>query len=247
LLVPLGARLVSSSAFVHSMAEVLVCAARKGLKPQTVIDVGVAHGTPELYAAFPDAGLLLIEPLTEWEPVMRSILAKRPGDYVVAAAGDSEGEAEMLVPEVLAWARLTDASTDRSRVRSVPVTTVDAEVKRLGLPGPFVLKVDVEGHEAEVIAGARETLTQCDAVLLEGFLDRTFLPQLVLMDEAGFVVHDFYGFGYNEADGTLGQVDTMFVRQGSPLRAGGHPSGRSLDAITADLLRKQKASLRNAP
>jgi hypothetical protein len=30
--------------------------------PATIIDVGVASGTPELYAAFPNAFLLLVDP-----------------------------------------------------------------------------------------------------------------------------------------------------------------------------------------
>ena len=34
--------------------------------PRTVIDVGVEAGTPELYRAFPDADLLLVEPMEEW-------------------------------------------------------------------------------------------------------------------------------------------------------------------------------------
>ncbi len=50
----------------RSLAEVLAHARARGLRPGTLIDVGVAHGTPELYAAFPDARLLLVEPLADY-------------------------------------------------------------------------------------------------------------------------------------------------------------------------------------
>ena len=45
--------------------EVLAHVAATGLRPGTIVDVGVAYGTPELYAAFPDARLLLVETLRE--------------------------------------------------------------------------------------------------------------------------------------------------------------------------------------
>lgn len=35
------------------------------LSPATVLDVGAARGTPELYASFPNAHLVLIDPVSE--------------------------------------------------------------------------------------------------------------------------------------------------------------------------------------
>ena len=43
-------------------------------KPKTVIDVGVADGTPELYAAFPSAYHVLIDPLPAHEEAMKGHL-----------------------------------------------------------------------------------------------------------------------------------------------------------------------------
>ena len=41
--------------------------------PQTVVDVGVGHGTSFLYEAFPDANFMLVEPLVEFEEKMKNI------------------------------------------------------------------------------------------------------------------------------------------------------------------------------
>ena len=38
-----------------------------GFQPGTVIDVGVAYGTFELYEKFPETNFLLVEPLIEYE------------------------------------------------------------------------------------------------------------------------------------------------------------------------------------
>lgn len=47
-----------------------------GFNPKTVIDVGVATGTPPLYEAFPDAYFVLFEPTAEFEPNLHQITQK---------------------------------------------------------------------------------------------------------------------------------------------------------------------------
>ena len=47
-----------------TMTETLQHISSLGFKPATVIDVGVAYGTHELYKGFPKARHLLIEPLS---------------------------------------------------------------------------------------------------------------------------------------------------------------------------------------
>ena len=62
-----------------------------GLRPQTVIDVGVACGTFELYGAFPESAHLLIEPIEEFEPTIKDICRKFNSQYVLAAASEKPG------------------------------------------------------------------------------------------------------------------------------------------------------------
>lgn len=69
-----------------SMAEVLDHFAALGFSPATVIDVGVASGTPALYTRFPNARHLLIEPLEEFEERLQTICSRYDAEYVLAAA-----------------------------------------------------------------------------------------------------------------------------------------------------------------
>ena len=52
-------RLRPSTTSRTSLAGGLAQLARLGFKPHTVIDVGVANATPDLYGVFPEASLLL--------------------------------------------------------------------------------------------------------------------------------------------------------------------------------------------
>ena len=70
---------------------------KPGVEPRVVVDVGVFQGTPDLYAAFPDAYWLLVDPLVENEQHMVEVLKKLKGEYVVCAAGAENGSATIQV------------------------------------------------------------------------------------------------------------------------------------------------------
>jgi hypothetical protein len=114
----------------------------------------------------------------------------------------------------------------------VPVARVDALVAQRGLPGPYVLKVDVEGFELDVLAGAEAILPQTELVLLEVSLFRLngANPQLgdvvCAMRDRGYVVYDIYNGHLRPLDGALAQVDLAFVRDDGRFR-------RSHDYATA--------------
>ena len=52
---------------------------KPGFAPATLIDVGVGAGTGDLYDAFPDAFLVLVDPLTEFEPQMSRLVSPAAG------------------------------------------------------------------------------------------------------------------------------------------------------------------------
>lgn len=72
-----------------------------------------------------------------------------------AAVGSAPGSAR-LTSGAGPMNHVVAAATARSGTVAVPVTTLDAEARELG--PPTLLKIDVEGYEFAVLAGARETL-----------------------------------------------------------------------------------------
>jgi hypothetical protein len=70
-----------------------------GFAPHTLIDVGVAYETGDLYPEFPNARILLIEPQAEFEPCLQEICRKYKAECVLAAAGAEAGTAIFNVHE----------------------------------------------------------------------------------------------------------------------------------------------------
>jgi FkbM family methyltransferase len=201
---------------------------RLGFRPQTIIDVGVGHGTPQLYAAFSDAQLILVEPLSEFFEEIGQLVARRRGVHIAAAAWSSEGERELRVePHVIEgsslysrhpFAKISDTATPR-RVR---VTTIDRILANHAFPAPFGLKIDTEGAELEVIRGAAATLEWTVFVIAEVNVlhgrfegSYSFAQFIAAMDQAGFEVCDLLGVGRRGSSSHVNYVDLVFQRRGN--------------------------------
>ena len=201
---------------------VLAHVARLGFAPATVIDVGVAWGTPELYQAFPRARFLLVEPLSEYGAAIAAITARYDAEHVLAAAGREPGTTTINVhrsPTLSSTLGHWRGHDDGGRPREVPVVRVDDLVADRDLTGPFLVKVDVEGGELAVLDGASEVLRSSELVLLEVNLFE-FLPGqpqladvVAYMREHGFVAYDFYAGHLRPLDEALAMVNMAFVKE----------------------------------
>jgi FkbM family methyltransferase len=154
-----------------------------GLTPDVVFDVGVDMGTPFLYQAFPAARFALIDPRAESRAALTGPDAPRDAQFFETALGAAPGTLTLHIPhsdkgEQGAMASLrqrTDtlsAKFSRVDTRSVPVTTLDGIAAQFD--GRIGLKIDTEGYEDEVLAGAAETLRRTDFVILELSLIQRF-------------------------------------------------------------------------
>jgi FkbM family methyltransferase len=198
-----------------------------GFRPGTVIDVGVAYQTEELYLQFKQSKILLIEPLVEFEPSLRDLCSVYDAQYVLAAAGEARGAA-MLNVHPDKWGSSFLKEVEGAFVdgipREIPIVAIDDLCSERDLIGPFLIKVDVQGAELQVLAGAIRTLEETEAIILEVTLFGTMIggPQLCdvvsKMEELGFVVYDIFGSNYRPFDNALAQVDMVFVRKNGSFR-----------------------------
>jgi FkbM family methyltransferase len=115
----------------------------RGIQVGSVIDVGASDGrwTRLCMKHFPNAAYLLVEAQPIHEPALRTLASRRPTvEYIIAAAGDRFGEIYFDGSEPFGGLA-SEEPFMRNNLR-VPVTTLDYEVERRGLPPPYLIKLD---------------------------------------------------------------------------------------------------------
>lgn len=211
-----------------SLGESYLLLHELGFRPQTVVDVGVAKGTPELYRAFPASYFMLVEALKEFEPDLKSILKSYNGSYVLAAAGSSPGEVTFNVHQdhldgSSLYKESMGAEADGVEI-TVPMARIDDILKDRQLVGPYLIKVDTQGAELDALDGAQQTLLETEAVVLEvsmfGFMKGApqFYDVVSYMKNRNFVAFDIIPGWNRPLDHALGQVDMVFVKDNGMFR-----------------------------
>jgi len=194
---------------------------RLKFNPATIVDVGVGYGTESLYAAYPNADLLLVEPLSEFATAIQMILANRPGLYVPLALGETKCRKTIFVEprQVLQssfYERCEAERTGDNRIaRVVDVTTLDAIAKEVRLSEPYGLKLDTEGSELEILRGASDFLRKTIFVIAEVSVMNTaysFDELIHTLDHSGFRVCDIPDIGRGHSS-EVTFMDLVFRRR----------------------------------
>jgi FkbM family methyltransferase len=133
----------------------------------TFVDVGANRGEWSrlfLSQAPADRRGVLFEPGRAAAQVLRDLFASSPGvEIIEAALGDHEDAEARFFEEPAAGntSSLTRGAATAAAVETrVRVTTLDAEIPRLGLSRIDLLKIDAEGNDLAVLRGARRLLAE---------------------------------------------------------------------------------------
>jgi FkbM family methyltransferase len=200
-----------------------------GFSPRTVIDVGAWIGdwTEHVHAIFPDAHFLMLEANPAKRPGLEAIAARLGPSVQVRMAllgPESRPDVPFYAMEAGSSVLPEDTNFERKQL-ALQMSTLDELSGASSLEGPVLLKVDVQGYELEVLRGGAKTLARSEVVLLEVSLleynqGAPLMPEVVaFMNSAGFVPYDVCGQFRRETDAALCQIDIMFVRRDSALRA----------------------------
>lgn len=221
-----------------TMTDALATLIDSGVRFGSVLDVGVQYETPSLRNAFPRLKHHLFEPVQSYFDKIECHYKEIPHVLHDVALSDQRGIAFLnsyATEGNITHSYLCDeavAPTDRHFVSSAEITktTLDHEMA-LDHDAPYLLKIDVDGHERQVLSGARETLRRTAVVVIEATLTR--LPILIAdLAESGFRLFDIVDLSYYRA--TLWQADLVFVhddlmRNNPGLNPGALPSPSPLD------------------
>ncbi len=150
-----------------------------------------------------------------WSIAPRAAIGSSVGTAMLNMAENSQASSLLADTETLH--RVTPSAQYVAQ-QEVAVETLDNLLPRLNLAKPYLLKMDVQGFESEVLKGAAQSLKDTAIIytemslfpLYEGEADFTILGRQII--EAGFRCIAIYP-GYSEGTTReIAQADAIFVR-----------------------------------
>jgi FkbM family methyltransferase len=216
---------------VSDWREVLLHHARRhGVR--TIVDVGANVGqfATEIFSAGWDARVLSIEPLPEAHATLSARAARNASWTVLprCAAGDQAGVAKINISDnsasssILAATPKLNAIAPQARViaqASTDVWPLSDIIMKAGAPGPYLIKMDVQGYEGKVLAGAEEIMPDVCMIYTEMSLEPIYEGELNFAQLSQYIIDLGFGCvamypGYADyAAREISQVDAIFVRR----------------------------------
>jgi len=215
-------RVVHNQLVANSDMESWTSLREHGYRPRAIVDVGAAGGkwTSQVLEIFPEAQFLMVDPLKENESALKALAGGHPNvRYWSGALGSHAGELDLHVHGNQS-SMFTSEWGQGAEVRRVPLRTLDALAQELGFGEIDGLKLDVQGAELEVLAGATETLRRCKVVQVEVMFRQVYERAPLAHDivrffaEQGFRIFDVAST-VNRKDRALLQADLFFVKDDS--------------------------------
>ena len=201
---------------------------RQGFTGATFIDIGAAEGAFFLHRhmqkLFLSARHFFIDAMQENAVVYEKLKRAFGTDHAITALSCVEGEVALRIDPTFYNTHLAGLQTERyEETRKVRLTTLDSVVAERGLPGPYLIKLDVQGAELDVLRGSLKTLEHATVVVAEIqlFFERdNLLDLLFFMQSRGFVLFDITDQGYYPSSNTMYQCYATFIPQRMDFRKG---------------------------
>ena len=133
-------------------------------KPMTIFDVGANRGeyTSAILELYPRSRIFAFEPSRETFRLLEAEFAAMSQVVKLNYGLGCKAQSQLLYKESQ-YARIASLTpldvTDHDYTEKVVIRTLDEVVSEHGISEIDLLKIDVEGHELDVITGAQNTLT----------------------------------------------------------------------------------------
>ena len=197
----------------RTLTDALFVLWRGGMHFSGVIDAGCADGHFGLRLAEQGPArtstVLNIDAQQDYAAVLEEISSTMGWHHRICALGEKDGGTLKLVRGVHPywtsprpqddpyWSSLRDLHANETI--EVPQRTIDALVMETLLPGPYLIKLDVQGAETAALRGAKRALRNTEAVIVEVQLE-DFRAIHEVLDAAGFLLFDLSEVAYSVAD-----------------------------------------------
>lgn len=176
----------------------------------TIIDIGANRGqfAKEINTILPKASIYSFEPIPYVYQDLKKNLKGLNAQVYNYAVGEKKGTIEINVSNTDESSSLLDMADLHKETyngssyidkQQVQMDTLDSLMSDCNVAGNIFLKIDVQGYEKNVLAGAGETLPKTSAILVESIFNPLYKDQWVFDDLLNFLTkNDFVFHGFAE-------------------------------------------------
>ena len=189
---------------------------------KTVIDIGILTGTHELIRAFKKCKHVLVEPVPDFFENINKVYTNNKIDYdlLEIACSEKNGKTKLNIYNHMSNNNLptgsgiieADGNQDSAR-ESLKI--IDVETKNLdeickNYQTPYIIKIDVDGQELEILKGAKNCLKDTFIFIVEAWTNR--ISNIInILSEMGFELWEITDICYMR--GQMSQVDLIFLNK----------------------------------
>ena len=201
-----------------------------GFAPKHIVDVGANRGywTRTAFKYFRDPVYTLVEPQDQLRCYSHDLIAQGCKlNWINAGCGDFCGTLPLIVSYRDDSSTFVGQHDNPTAQRiTVPIITLNQLVASSGAGLPEMVKIDAEGFDLKVLAGASDLLGKTEIFLVEavvwgagGGYDNSVAEVVRFMVEAGYNLMDITDLNRSPKYGVLWLCELAFLRVGSPLWA----------------------------
>jgi FkbM family methyltransferase len=215
---------------------------RASFSPDVIVDVGANRGewTKMAMSLFPASRFVMVEAQPEMERELSCLTALAPSriSHVITLVGsEHRASVEFFLADTGSSIYSENTAFPRRKI-TLPMVTLDALLVGPAAEGRCFLKLDVQGAELDVLAGANATLARTEIILTEASLVEYNLGAPRVADvvsrlhQLDFLLFDIWDL--RRIGPVLAQVDLVFVRRGSPVERQAAAVIRAYGPLPAD-------------
>jgi FkbM family methyltransferase len=200
---------------------------RYGFDPRHVVDVGANRGTWTRRAVqfFPKAQYTLVEPQDQLKTYIQDLIASGIKiNWINAGVSDVSGTLPLMVSYRDDSSTFISSPDDSNASKIlIPVRTLNEIASSSGGPMPEMVKIDAEGFDLKVLAGATRLFGKTDVFFVEVVIcenhpyENTISRVIPTMEQAGYHAADITDINRSPKYGVLWLCELAFLRNGSGL------------------------------
>jgi FkbM family methyltransferase len=198
-----------------------------GFKPKVVFDVGAYKGEFADYCLeeWPEAILFAFEGLPDKIALLETKYSERVKVVPALVGKENIAEVEFFADETASSVLYSEEVYTKKKSVKQRMISLDSFIDLSGCLPPSLLKIDTQGFEFPIIQGCEKYIEEIEVLIIEtNFLEvyhgsANASEVINYLYQRGFVIYDVCEIHRRPLDNALFQVDFMFVKIDSFLRA----------------------------